>query len=602
MSVLTSEFLATVSTDPGVYLMMDKQHQVIYVGKALNLRKRVSSYARFKGSSHSKTGAMIRRIVSVEFIITRTEKEALILEASLIKKHRPKYNVILRDDKNYPLIKVTVQDEWPQVLMTRRRSKDGARYFGPYASSSAMWSTLRLLNSLFPLRRCKGSKVKQRQRPCLNGQMRHCLAPCLGTADWDKYQLDVARVVMILEGKNRQLISQLRDEMAQAAAHLAFEEAAGIRDQIGALEKTVEKQLVVAGKERNHDVFGLVLEGGSLSVSVLMVRHGMLISHTSFFMAEPVGSPAEILAEVVRRYYGDEHELVAELLLPWSTHEDDLLVKYLSELRGARVQIKVPQRGDLVRLVEMANTNAKQLFAERDKQKKSWQVLAGQLEKLLHLGRFPQRIECVDISNISGQQAVGSLVCFVGGQPEKKLYRHYKIKTVKGPNDYAMMAEVLKRRFDPAKDPALPDLLLLDGGKGQLNMARQVMEDLALTGRFDLAGIAKERQEEGEKLFRPGRKNPILLDRHSQLLLYLMRIRDESHRFGITFHRKLRHKAAFSSELDTIPGIGPARKAKLLKSLGSLSAIKAASEDELSQVETIGSELAAIIHRSLLLD
>ena len=220
----------------------------------------------------------------------------------------------------------------------------------------------------------------------------------------------------------------------------------------------------------------------------------------------------------------------------------------------------------------------------------------------MHLGRLPQRIECVDISNISGQQAVGSLVCFVGGQPEKKLYRHYKIKTVEGPNDYAMMAEVLKRRFDPAKDPALPDLLLLDGGKGQLNMARQVMEDLALTGRFDLAGIAKERQEEGEKLFRPGRKNPILLDRHSQLLLYLMRIRDESHRFGITFHRKLRHKAAFSSELDTIPGIGPARKAKLLKSLGSLSAIKAASEDELSQVETIGSELAAIIHRSLLLD
>ena len=288
--VLTSDFLASLATDPGVYLMLDKRHKVIYVGKARNLKKRVTSYARFKGSEHHKTAALIRRIAKVETLITRTEKEALILEASLIKKHRPKYNVILRDDKNYPLIKVTVQEQWPRVVMSRRRHKDGARYFGPYASSSAMWATLKLISSLLPLRRCKGAVVKERQRPCLNGQMKHCLMPCLGQADRQQYELAVERVIMILEGKNRELLAQLKEEMVAASEQLDFELAAQRRDQIQALQRTVEKQLVVASGERSQDVFGLWLSGGSLAVAVLMVRHGMLLSHTTFFLAEPLGS------------------------------------------------------------------------------------------------------------------------------------------------------------------------------------------------------------------------------------------------------------------------------------------------------------------------
>lgn len=599
MSILTPSFLADLATGPGVYLMLGQGKKVIYVGKARNLRQRLSSYGHYKGPSSSKTAALISRIKAVECILTRTEKEALILEASLIKKHRPKYNVILRDDKNYPLIKVTMAEEWPRVVMSRRRSKDGARYFGPYTSSSAMWATLRLLNSLFPLRRCKGRRPKKRQRPCLNGQMGQCLAPCLGGVDKEVYNQAVDRVLMILEGKNHQLMVSLRAEMTQAADQLDFEEAAIKRDQLAALEKTVEKQLVVATGDRQQDVFGLVLEGGSLAVSVLMVRQGRLISHATFFQAEPVGSREEILAEVVRRFYTDGQEVMAEILLPWSTGEDELLVDYLVEIRGGKVRLKVPQRGDLRSLVDMAITNARQHFQQQEKRERSWQVLAGQLQQRLHLRTLPHTIVCLDISNISGQQAVGSLVCFYKGQPSKKHYRHYRIKTVAGPNDYAMMAEVLRRRFAPEKKAELPDLLLLDGGKGQLGIARQIMAELDLTGKIEMAGIAKERGDEGEKIFRPGRKDAIILDRYSPLLLYLMRIRDESHRFGITFHRKLRQRENFTSELDGIVGVGPSRKRLLLKTLGSLAAVQRASVEQLTQVKGISAKLATTIYAAL---
>lgn len=596
-SVLTSSFLSQVSIGPGVYLMIDSRGKVIYVGKARNLRKRLSSYGRLQAQAHNKTKVMVAKIAVVETIVTSTEKEALILEASLIKKNKPKYNVILRDDKNYPFIKVTVKDRWPKVVMTRRRLTDKARYFGPYSSISSMWATLKILGTLFPLRRCKA--VRPRKRPCLNGQMGACLAPCLAGCDVKKYQQAVEDVLMVLEGRNQELVRKMQKKMEVAASSFAYEEAAIYRDQIAGLEKTLEKQVMVASHKHEFDVFGAQREAGSLAISVITVRGGKVEGHQSFFVAEPVGDDNDVLAEALRRFYGDDSFIPKAILLPWSTGEEAFFEEYLSEQKGSRVTLRIPQKGDLLRLVAMANENASQVFSDRDKQKRSWQVMARQLKETLGLSKLPNRIECLDISNTSGKEAVGSLVCFVDGKKAPSLYRHYKIRTIEGPDDYAMMAEVLSRRFAPEKNPELPDLFIVDGGKGQLGIGVHVFKDLDIVNKVDLLGIAKDRQGEGEKLYRPGRKNAYHLSRHSQLLLFLMRIRDESHRYGVTFHRRLRSKKALSSELDYVVGIGPARQKKLLRHFGSVKGVKNASLAELSSVPTIGPELAHTIFQAL---
>ncbi|RJX35822.1 MAG: excinuclease ABC subunit UvrC [Desulfurivibrio sp.] len=598
--VLSADFLKTIPTSPGVYLMHNRAGKVIYVGKALDLRKRLASYARVQGAAHAKTAVMVSRIARVETILTRTEKEALLLESSLIKEHRPRYNVILRDDKNYPLIKVTVGETWPRVVMTRRRLKDKSRYFGPFSSPSAMWSTIRLLQSLFPLRRCKGAEVEKRSRPCLNYQMKQCPGVCLGLADPDHYQEMVRDVLLVLEGRNRELAHKLKEKMALAVSRLQFEEAALYRDQLRALTETLEKQIVAGDAALELDVFGLVRQGPSVAVSVISVRHGRVLGQQVFFLAEPVGEDSEVLAESVKRYYEEADFIPREILLPMLPDDQQLLGDWLSERKGQGVAFKVPVRGDKTRLLDMALANARQVFSERDKKEKSWEVLTASLEKTLHLGRRPERIECLDISNISGQQAVGALVCFEKGEKAGKRYRHFKIRTVAGPDDYRMMAEVLERRFTRGvAEDDLPDLLMLDGGKGQLHVALDLVRRFGLAERIELVGIAKERGEEGEKLFRPGRKNAILLPRHSPLLLFLMRIRDESHRYGVTFHRKLRSKAAFTSELDTIAGIGPRRKKKLLQTFGSLAQLRKATVDELAAVPGISPDLARSIHDSL---
>ncbi|MBU0908167.1 MAG: excinuclease ABC subunit UvrC [Proteobacteria bacterium] len=596
--ILNTDFLKTIPNSPGVYLMINKVGKVIYAGKALDLRKRLASYARFQGAAHSKTGVMVSRIARVETILTRTEKEALILESSLIKEHRPKYNVILRDDKNYPLIKVTVGETWPRVMMTRRKIKDKSRYFGPFSSVGAMWSTIRLLQSLFPLRRCKGAELEKRSRPCLNFQMKRCPAPCMGKVDAGLYQEMVRDVLMVLEGRNRELAQKLKEKMSLAVSRLQFEEAALYRDQLRALEETLEKQIVAGEGALELDVFGFVRQGPSVAISIMTVRHGRVLGQQVFFLAEPVGEDAEVLAEGVKRYYEEADFIPRELLFPLLPDDHQLLSEWLSERKKQKVAFKVPVRGDKTRLIDMAQANAGQVFSEKDKKEKSWDVLAASLMETLHLQRRPDRIECLDISNISGQQAVGSLVCFEKGEKSGKRYRHYKIKTVPGPDDYRMMAEVLERRFTRGVDEGgLPDLLMLDGGKGQLHVAIDMVRRFALEDRIELLGIAKEKGQEGEKLFRPGRKNPILLPRHSPLLLFLMRIRDESHRYGITFHRKLRHKSAFSSEIDKIPGVGSMRKKKLLQVFGSLAKLRNASIVELAAVSGIGPDLAEAIAR-----
>lgn len=594
---LSAEFLATVSHGPGVYQMLGRT-RVLYVGKARDLRKRLSQYAHFNGPAHAKTAVMLSHVQRVETILTTTEKEALILEASLIKQHRPRYNVILRDDKNYPLIKVTTREEWPRVVVTRRRLRDGNRYFGPYASSTAMRSTLQMLYNQFPLRRCK--TVRERSRPCLNFQMGRCLAPCAGRVDAADYQRMVRDVLLILEGRTDQVVGELTAKMEQAAEALRFEQAAVYRDQIRALARTTEHQAIVADHHLDQDVFGIHRQDASVGIALLFVRGGMITGAQTFFLPEPLGEDDSLLSQTILQYYSTERQPPRELLLPFALEDAEPIGERLAELREGPVALLAPQRGKRMQLMQMAAANAAQIFSERAKKEQSWATLAAALQARLRLERQPEVIECVDISNLQGKQAVGSLVSFVHGDKAAGRYRHYRIRSQDTPDDYAMMGEVLARRLEKGLErDDLPDLLLLDGGKGQLQVAMAALARFDLGGRIDLVAIAKEKAEEGEKLFRPGRKNPVLLPAHSPVLLYLMRIRDEAHRFGITFHRRLRGREQLQSRLDAIEGIGPKRKQQLLRTLGSLRRVAEADLDTLAAVPGIGPELARQIHTSL---
>ena len=594
---LSAEFLATVSHGPGVYQMLGRT-RVLYVGKARDLRKRLSQYAHFSGPAHAKTAVMLSHVQRVETILTTTEKEALILEASLIKQHRPRYNVILRDDKNYPLIKVTTREEWPRVVVTRRRLRDGNRYFGPYASSTAMRSTLQMLYNQFPLRRCK--TVRERSRPCLNFQMGRCLAPCAGRVDAADYQRMVRDVLLILEGRTDQVVGELTAKMEQAAEALRFEQAAVYRDQIRALARTTEHQAIVADHHLDQDVFGIHRQDASVGIALLFVRGGMITGAQTFFLPEPLGEDDSLLSQTILQYYSTERQPPRELLLPFALEDAEPIGERLAELREGPVALLAPQRGKRMQLMQMAAANAAQIFSERAKKEQSWATLAAALQARLRLERQPEVIECVDISNLQGKQAVGSLVSFVHGDKAAGRYRHYRIRSQDTPDDYAMMGEVLARRLEKGLErDDLPDLLLLDGGKGQLQVAMAALARFDLGGRIDLVAIAKEKAEEGEKLFRPGRKNPVLLPAHSPVLLYLMRIRDEAHRFGITFHRRLRGREQLQSRLDAIEGIGPKRKQQLLRTLGSLRRVAEADLDTLAAVPGIGPELARQIHTSL---
>ncbi|MEN8135363.1 MAG: excinuclease ABC subunit UvrC [Thermodesulfobacteriota bacterium] len=594
-SPVTTVFLRSVPHRPGVYLMKSGAGKILYVGKARDLRNRLASYRSGEAARFSKTAAMLQKAARVETILTATEKEALILEASLIKKHRPRYNVILRDDKNYPYIKVTVNEKWPRVFVGRRRLKDGARYFGPYSSTSAMRDTLALIRELFPLRTCKGINLKKRERPCLNQQMGRCPAPCCGLADPATYRLAVNNVIAVLEGRKSELVGYLQKGMLAAAKKHEYEQAAHCRDRLVSLQKTLEKQAVAASHSRDQDVFGLARRGFAAAVSVIFVREGLVNGQQSFFMETVLGDDGEVMAGCLQQFYGDDRYLPPEILLSHRLANADLLAEWLTDLRGTAVHLKTPQRGKLAELTVMAKNNASQVFADEEKKNRSNQALLAAIAKTLKLATPPKRIECLDISNIGGKQPVGSLISFRDGEPDKKGYRHYRITGGDSPDDYGMVREVLSRRFAPDKDADLPDLLLIDGGKGHLNVAVQVLSQTGHLPDVELLAIAKEKKDEGEKLFRPGRKNPFLLPVYSPVLLFMMRVRDESHRFGITFHRRLRSKATLKSGLDLIPGVGPARRKLLLKKFGSLKRLKNASLQELLEVEGVGPELAKVI-------
>jgi len=606
-AILTADFLNAIGHTPGVYLMKDSGGVVHYVGKARDLRRRLASYQRYDstslinrlGGGQNKTSVMLGKTSLIETILTATEKEALILEASLIKQYKPKYNIILRDDKNYPYIMVTVREEWPRLVVTRRRVKDQA-IFGPFSSPSAMWETIRHLNTLFPLRRCKGAVLSPRSRPCLNHQMGRCSAPCFGKITAEAYRQMVDDLLLALAGKNKELIRRLNREMRQTAEALDFEQAALLRDKIKALTQTMEKQVVAAGHHRDQDVFGFARHEAGCAVAVLVIRGGLLSGHYHYFLAEPFEDDALVLTEVLERFYDADRYVPSEVVVGMELESPEVLGEWLSDLGRRRVLIRHPQRGDLLSLVTMANRNAEQAIVDHMTKNESWEAMATTLREALHLHHEPQRMICLDISHLGGEQTVGAVVSFWQGKKESSRYRHYKISSVTGPDDYASMAELLKRHLARAEEEKfLPDLLIVDGGKGQLQIAVRVVQELGLAEQIDLVGIAKEKEMEGEKLFIPGRKNPLAMALHSRALLLIMKIRDEAHRFGITFHRNWRGREALRSGLDAIPGVGPARKQALLTAFGSLQRLASATPEELAAIPGISLDLAVTIHKGL---
>jgi len=601
--------LATVQPRPGVYLLKDKHGKVLYVGKAKSLRARVRTYFR-GGDERSQVRFLMQRVADLETLVTTNDKEALILENNLIKQYKPRYNIRLKDDKSYVSVKVTTKDAWPRILVTRKIVKDGSKYFGPYHSAYSVRETLDTIRKVIPLRTCSDGVFRNRSRPCLEYQIKRCLGPCCLAVDKDIYQGHLNEALMLLEGKSQQLARQLTATMTRAAEDLRFEEAARLRDRIQAIERTQEKQQVVAHWGIDQDILGLYREGGFIEAQVLFVRQGKLTGNQAYAFEDFDFADVEIIAMLMTQFYQGDRYVPDEILVPVDLEDGEVRAEYLGERKGKKVEIFRPQRGDKVRLLEMARENAAQGFRERQDAGRQRERMSEELQRKLHLRNAPKRIECFDISNIQGRLAVGSMVTFDEGEPDKNRYRRFRIKTVVGADDFGMMYEVLHRRFSRAKENGdFPDLLVVDGGKGQLNVALQVLAELQIT-EVDVAGLAKDRvarsprspqiEHSEERVFLPHRKNPVVLRRNSNALFLLQRVRDEAHRFAITFHRQLRSKERLSSVLDSIVGVGPTRRKQLLKHFGSLQRVRAASIEQLAAAPGVSIALATQIREALL--
>lgn len=594
------EMLPRVSDGPGVYLMRDIDGEIIYVGKARSLKKRLGSYLSKAGRSDVKTEVLIGKIADIETIVTSSEKEALILESNLIKRHRPRYNVDLKDDKRYPLLRLDITHPYPRLSIVRKPKKDGALYFGPYASAHAVRQTLKVINKTFMLRKCTEREFKIRTRPCLHCQMQGCLAPCCRDVDRDDYDHMVKEVILFLKGKTPILIRDIKKTMLAAAENHDFEHAARLRDKMFALEKTVEKQVAVSTDFKDRDVIACARTPDFSLVTMLFVRSGFLQGSRTFTFSPTIADDGELIAAFIRQYYPSAQFIPKEILVTDMPEDAAFLEERLHELQGAKVFIRKPMRGAKKRLVEMAIQNVEQDLEERSESQSGRRALIRRLQNRLRLQNPPRRIECFDNSNLAGTSSVASMVVFSDGNPDKSAYRLYRIKGVSGPDDYAMMNEVLRRRF--AGNEAYPDLLIVDGGKGQLNIARAVIGDLGLKDRFDIIGIAKKDPDRGEsedRIFKAGRANPVTFGRDADLLLFIQRIRDEAHRTAISYHRKKRTKQAIRSALDLIPGVGTKRKTALLKHFKSVQRIREASLEELCAVPGIHRQLAVTIRENL---
>ena len=606
-----TEKLANLPPRPGVYLMRDRGGKVIYVGKAKDLRARVRAYFN-KSDERSQVQFLVRRVENIETLVTTNDKEALILENNLIKQYKPRYNIRLKDDKSYLSIKVTMQHPWPRIFATRKIVKDGSRYFGPFSSAVAARETLDIIEKHFLLRNCTDHNFKNRSRPCLQYQIKRCLAPCVLPVSPEDYREQVRRAVLFIEGKEQELLSELKQTMQEKADALEFEAAAKIRDQVLAVEKTLEKQRMVSHWGADQDIFGLYREGGFIEVQVLLVRQGKLTGNQSYSLEDLEFPDEEIMGALLTQFYQGGRFVPDEILLPLELDDRDAREEYLSERKGKKVSLLVPQRGDKRQLVEMAIQNAEQSFSERHDQEKGREKMLRELQSQLRLKNYPQRIECFDISTMHGAHAVGSMVTFFNGEPDKSRYRHYRIRTIdpsSGGDDFGMMLEVLKRRFARGKEESdLPDLVVVDGGKGQLAMALAAMAEIGVSG-VEAVGLAKMRVQSAprsaeierseERIFLPGQSNPVTLKRNSNALFLLQRVRDEAHRFAITHHKKLRSRQTLYSALDRIPGVGGVRKRALLRAFGSLKRIEEATLEDLLNVPSMNEKIAQQILRSL---
>jgi len=605
------EKLANLPSRPGVYLMRDKAGKVIYVGKAKDLRSRVRAYFN-SADERSQVQFLVQRIEDFETLVTTSDKEALILENNLIKQYKPRYNIRLKDDKSYLSIKVTTAHPWPRIFATRKIVKDGSRYFGPFSSAVAARETIDIIEKHFLLRNCTDHNFRNRSRPCLQYQIKRCMAPCVLPVPAEVYREQVRQAMLFIDGKRQELVAELRQKMEQKSEALEFEAAARIRDQIQAVEKTLEKQRMVAHWGADQDIFGLYREGGFIEVQVLLVRQGKLTDNLSYSLEDLEFPDEEIVASVLTQFYQGPRFIPDEILVPVELEDREPRAEYLSERKGKKIEILCPQRGDRRHLVQMAEDNAKQSFGERHDQERAREKMLRELEQSLHLKRYPQRIECFDISTIHGAHAVGSMVTFINGEPDKGFYRHFRIRTIdasSGGDDFGMMLEMLKRRFARGKEEAdLPDLIVVDGGRGQLAMALTAMAELGIEG-VDAVGLAKMRvqaaarsaeiERSEERVFLPGQSNPVILKRNSNALFLLQRVRDEAHRFAITHHRKLRSRQTLYSALDRIPGVGGARKRALLRAFGSVKRIEAATLEELLQVPLMNQRIAQDILQAL---
>ncbi len=592
---LLEEQVQGLSTGPGVYLMKDKEGNVLYVGKAKNLRNRVRNYFDRSGDTRYTLQFLRPKIHRLETLLTDTEKEALILENTLIKKFKPRYNINFKDDKTYFSLKFNVGAPFPRLSLVRQIKRDGSRFFGPFASGAAVKETLKLLHRLFPLRTCKDVNFQNRSRPCLNFQIRKCLGPCCGHISAEKYGGLVREVLLFLDGRNSELVSYLQEKMESAADALRFEEAARIRDQILAVEQTLERQKAVSHAAADQDVFSFYREGYAWEFQVLFFRRGMLVGNKSLHFSRLALSEEEAVSAFLRQYYAEDKYIPEEILVPLEMEDRSLIQEWLNERRGSRAEILVPQRGPKKHLIDLARKNAEDAFRKRVDDQESVELTLRELREKLRLPVLPRRIECFDISNLFGTLAVASMVTFLDGQPDKSRYRRFKVQAPAFPDDYGMMYEVLQRRYgklEPGEEP--PDLLVVDGGKGQLNVALSVLRDSHLSG-IAAIGLAKDRdlpftkqgKNTADKIYLPNVKDPVLLPGHSPSLRYLQKIRDEAHRFAVTYHKKLRGRYGLQTMLNEVPGIGPVKCKALLKEFGTLQKIQEATIETLAGVNPL---------------
>jgi excinuclease ABC subunit C len=602
--------LDSAPTKSGCYMMKDVDGKVIYVGKAINLRNRLRSYYHASAKQNLKTRQMVHRITEIDWIVVGSELEALILEMNLIKKYRPHFNVRLKDDKRYPYIKVHWANAFPKLTVTRQMVNDGSRYFGPYTSVWAVHQTLDVLRRIFPYLTCDREITGEDKRACLYYDIKLCSAPCIGAINQDDYRQAIDDLCQFLSGRTEPILSRLHDEMQVAANELQFERAAALRDQVNAIEKVVERQKVVSNEYIDSDVIAMARSNGEACVQVFFIRGGKLIGREYFLLQGAEGSAdANVMSGFIKQFYDQASMVPSQVLLPHEIEEPQIIKQWLSSRHpGDSFEILIPREGQQRELIQLAAENAADtlnaLQARWQAEKHRQTEALAELQSALRLPVPPNRIECYDISNTQGTSAVGSMVVFEQGVPSKKLYRRFNIRSVSGPDDFASMEEVLMRRFNrwqaaqelidqPGEKvdqsfALLPDLLIVDGGKGQLNRAVAVLEKYDLLDQIPVAGLAKQ----NEYLFIPGQSSPIMLTKGSQGLFLLQRVRDEAHRFAITSHRKKRTKSGLASRLDTIPGVGPARRKALLGKFGSIQNILSASVDEISAIPGISESLA----------